>query len=82
MQGQSELSDIVDTQWVPIKIFDHQTPESDIKFHLLTTKDNSNASQCKLVDQKHYGDILAPIHDLNDFSTEYLNRITGDKLTG
>lgn len=35
-----------------------------------------------IVDKKAYSDVLAPIYCLNDFSTEFLNRKTGDKLTG
>jgi hypothetical protein len=39
-------------------------------------------SSIKLLSEKAYSEVLAPVYDVNDFSTEYLNRLTGDNLSG
>jgi hypothetical protein len=64
-------------------MFGPQSVESEFKFRELTQVDTESlGSGIKLVNQKTYSEVLAPIYNVNDFSTEYLNRTTGAKLTG
>lgn len=49
----------------------------------MTSSDQEQiGSGIKLKDGKSYGDVLAPVYQVNDYSTEYLNRQTGANLTG
>ena len=73
VQGQETVSDIVDTQWVPIKIYGPQTIESEIKFKELTVVDNESLGT-GLEITSQYAEILAPVYNVNDFSTEFLSR--------
>ena len=55
------------------------------QLYQVTENDDDNNMKnavVQIVDKKAYSEVLAPIYCLNDFSTEFLNRQTGDKITG
>lgn len=63
IQGDASQSDVVDTQWVPVKIYGPQSVESEIKFRELTSSDQEQiGSGIKLKDGKSYGEVLAPVY--------------------
>lgn len=73
----------MDTQWIPARVFSAQSEEAEGKFNKLTQFDEEAlGSGVELLSQKAYSEVLAPVYDFNDFSTEYSARNTGPNLTG
>ena len=76
---------ILDTKWVPIQLFQSTSEESGDKFEEMlefTSEDQRMDATCKLQNKKEYGDQVAPVYLVEDFSTAQLQKDRGDSLSG
>ena len=73
---------VIDTQWVPLRVFGPDSAESEQKFHELSQVDSGElGSGVQLLSHKDYSDLLAPLFQANDFSTATLMKNEGSNLT-